>query len=636
MKIKRVSIRGFLPFKDETIVDLESFEGKTILIDGKNNDDSMSNSNGSGKSSLLRIVCWVLFGQLPISERVKNDVINENSSECIGELQFSTPGSNYRIIRKRIVDLIDEINIFEGSSEILSKSTKTVKQAKIEDIIGCDIHKFLQLTTFGEGTVSFPDLLPSDRGKVLFNIANLERFFKGSSNAAKTYSKVTKDISKKAVIEQEIKRNLKTLKEEDFEKQIQLFEKTRRENITRLKEELAGIESTKDTIIKNNEQNIKTTNERKNRLEEAISKGTEVEKALQKERSNLNDLFGTKRRLESEKTEYQVISRERKKSMGVLTDTSKKSTCPTCLTPVDSDRINNHLKKLEKEENNSVGTIKLINEELLIIHKEIETKTAEADSLKTELDGIKYKKSELKHVAKSLQQLTESLDENIKQNEVHMKRIFANIEDWETRENPYLEMDEKNRKKYELESLRLEKIMKEKKEDEEVAENALFWKDGYKQIPFLLLDEIIIAFQEQLDFLLSTYSSELRAEIKSYRKTKRGSDKQEIYIYVETENGFRPYEMLSTGEKAKIKIAVSLALVKVIEEFMGINFNFMVFDEPNTGLDETGKTINLEMFETMALDEKAIFVTDHDASFKNVFDKVLVVEKTNGKSILVN
>ncbi|MET0844155.1 MAG: AAA family ATPase, partial [Mycetocola sp.] len=57
MKIQRLSLAGFGPYKDEQRIDFEQFDDDGIfLITGK---------TGAGKSSLLDAVCFALYGSVP-------------------------------------------------------------------------------------------------------------------------------------------------------------------------------------------------------------------------------------------------------------------------------------------------------------------------------------------------------------------------------------------------------------------------------------------------------------------------------------------------------------------------------------------------------------------------------------------
>lgn len=94
MKIQRLKVAGFGPYKDEQIIDFERFDDDGIfLITGK---------TGAGKSSLLDAICFALYGSAPrydgTQPKLRSDYC-EPADPTFVELEFTVHGVAYRVHR---------------------------------------------------------------------------------------------------------------------------------------------------------------------------------------------------------------------------------------------------------------------------------------------------------------------------------------------------------------------------------------------------------------------------------------------------------------------------------------------------------------------------------------------------------
>ncbi|TFD54711.1 SMC family ATPase [Cryobacterium frigoriphilum] len=94
MKILRLRLAGFGPYKNEQLIDFEKFDDDGIfLITGK---------TGAGKSSILDAICFALYAQVP---RFDGGELSLRSDHCAPddptfvELVFSVGGQQYRVYR---------------------------------------------------------------------------------------------------------------------------------------------------------------------------------------------------------------------------------------------------------------------------------------------------------------------------------------------------------------------------------------------------------------------------------------------------------------------------------------------------------------------------------------------------------
>lgn len=163
--LNKVIGKNFLSWKD---LEFNITKGAT-LIDGWNEDDQRS--EGSGKSAILNLICWTIFGKLPKDANV-DEVIKDGETSCSGLLEFDNGDS---IVRTR-----------KPNDLYLSKSGVTVKgkdaretQLFIEEYIGCNFETFCQSVYFAQNyDKKFLSSNQEDKGKILSSIQNLQIFDK--------------------------------------------------------------------------------------------------------------------------------------------------------------------------------------------------------------------------------------------------------------------------------------------------------------------------------------------------------------------------------------------------------------------------------------------------------------------------
>lgn len=69
VNLNEVTIKGFGPYYDETRFKLDE-KGVRVLC-GKNYDETIAESNGSGKSMLTLAILWAISGRIQIRGEVK-------------------------------------------------------------------------------------------------------------------------------------------------------------------------------------------------------------------------------------------------------------------------------------------------------------------------------------------------------------------------------------------------------------------------------------------------------------------------------------------------------------------------------------------------------------------------------------
>lgn len=96
MKIHRIELQGFGPYRDREVVDFDAFEADGIFL--------ITGRTGAGKTSVLDAVTFALFGRLPrydgtAGANVRSDHITP-TDVCEVMLEFSVPAGRYRATRR--------------------------------------------------------------------------------------------------------------------------------------------------------------------------------------------------------------------------------------------------------------------------------------------------------------------------------------------------------------------------------------------------------------------------------------------------------------------------------------------------------------------------------------------------------
>jgi exonuclease SbcC len=94
VKILRLTLAGFGPFKDEQVVDFEAFDDAGLFL--------ITGRTGAGKSSILDAICYALYDSVPRYEssqhKLRSDYC-EPTDPTFVELEFSVGTERYRVRR---------------------------------------------------------------------------------------------------------------------------------------------------------------------------------------------------------------------------------------------------------------------------------------------------------------------------------------------------------------------------------------------------------------------------------------------------------------------------------------------------------------------------------------------------------
>lgn len=288
-------------------------------------------------------------------------------------------------------------------------------------------------------------------------------------------------------------------------------------------------------------------------------------------------------------------------------------------------------KKLQAELNEASKYEKeLIEIENNIKHAKhkIETYTESAEKLPEKIAKDKNElntyKSEYQEVSSRLKSLRESV-QNDNTNEQN-KKIYALTEEVKTAErskksihNEIATMQSKiggANERIKLANKNLEQI-----KDSKSKLSRARWELSTKQLA-------LSAFADIPKFIVNTVLNELQLEsnkILGEMRPELGLQIQEDLNITYTYNGqLRKYEMLSVGQQVYIAFALKLGLSKVIQNQLGINLGFLLWDEVDQSLDESGISAYIDIFKTWK-DRFKIFIVSHNKRVQEAIQTRIIV-----------
>ena len=200
--LERIVLNNFISFQYQEF----EFKNGRFLVLGENLDSLISQSNGSGKTSLFQAIRFVIYG------KVERDYQREGTNDTFVELDFSFNGSEFII--KRYYKHYSEKNNVEvfKDGELVNFHTKKQTQEYIQSIFKLSYENFISSVVYGQGlTTSILDLTPTKRKEYFSNLISAD--FDNIEKSVKTDLKVLEvNLNNQKGIVNQIKQELSFLK----------------------------------------------------------------------------------------------------------------------------------------------------------------------------------------------------------------------------------------------------------------------------------------------------------------------------------------------------------------------------------------------------------------------------------------
>ena len=522
--------------------------------------------NGSGKSTVLDALCFVLFNK-PFRTISKSQLVNSiNLGGTIVEIEFVIQKNNFKIIRGM------KPNIFEiyCNGRMMNQDANALDTQKIleQQILKLNYRSFTQVVILGSSTfIPFMQLRSKDRREVVEDILDIKIFSLMNFLLKHKVKEVSEELKS---IEYEFR-----LSKEKIDLQNKYIEDIRK-NKERIIEE-------KEHLVFDSERVALSEQEKADKIKLEI-------KSLEPEVSQKESVKSSIR--EYHKMEAKLSNRvdENKRQKEFF---ENNETCPVCTQDIELE-----LKKQKIEEKS----------------KRIQELNSGIDKLKVELDD---KEQLLKGIDMLSKQIREKEVEVAKicTSIAHMERLIrqTNIQIQAMKKGEVSEEDKvKLTRLSERCKLQEEQITKlrEDKFYVDVARNLLMdtgikTKIINKYLP--IMNKLINGYLTSMDFYVNfTLDNNFNETIKSRHRDEFS------------------YSSFSEGEKMRIDLALLFTWRAVAKMKNSTNTNLLILDEIfDSSLDTTGTDDFLKILHTFA--DQNVFVISHKGD--TMFDKFRSVIK---------
>lgn len=169
-----------------------------------------------------------------------------------------------------------------------------------------------------------------------------------------------------------------------------------------------------------------------------------------------------------------------------------------------------------------------------------------------------------------------------------------------------------------------------------LAERA-YGRDG---IPVLLVESVIPQIEAEANRILEQMPTSdgvvFTVELRTQRALKTDADKvrETLDILVSDPDGERAYETFSGGERARLNIALRIALARLLAHRRGAESRLLAIDELEY-LDLQGQEHLVDVVKGVAADFDKVIIVSHSPNVRDSFDHTIEIEKRDGVSRVV-
>ena len=565
---KKIKWKNFLSTGDNwTEIDFQQYN--TNLIIG---------TNGSGKSTMLDALTFVLFNK-PFRKINKGQLINTvNERDCLVEINFSVNSREY-FVRRGVKPNIFDIEV-NGNPLHKQADDRTNQKLLEENILKVNYKSFTQIVILGSSTfVPFMQLTGNNRRDVIEDLLDI-RIFSAMNGL--------------------IKEKIRSQKEQT--RSLDLKKDNLKDKMSMQKNFIKELEEQGKNSIELNMNKIKTL---------SVEVDTHLEKNLFVE-SNISDLIVKQEQVNGATEKLKKLNNLKGKIAQKVATITKEykfftdnTVCPTCSQNIEEEfRLNritdvqNKAKELKKDYQDLEETIKLESE-----------RERHFTQLSQEITKLNHDISQNNTRISLNQRQIRDLEEEV-------QRITEQFKNRNTEHEKLAEFKENLQNTIENLSSRKEEITHYDFAYSLLKDDGVKTKIIKKYLPFI--NQQVNRYLQLMDFYINfTLDEEFNETVKS-----------------PIHEDFS-YSSFSEGEKMRIDLALLFTWREVARVKNSVNTNLLIMDEVfDSSLDGFGTDEFIKIIKFVIKDAN-IFVISHKSDLHDKFDNVVKFDKIKGFSRMV-
>ena len=566
---KQIRWRNFLSTGNH-FTEIDFIKAQTNLIVG---------TNGAGKSTVLDALTFSLFNK-PFRKITKSQLVNAaNEKECIVEIEFSTPGFEWKIVRGI------KPNVFEiyKDDQLLDQNAAANDQQKWleENVLKLNYKSFTQIVILGSASfVPFMQLNAPNRREVIEDILDIKIF-----SAMGLLLKERVRSTNERIRELTIKKDLTDEKIDMQKSFISDLEETGKKDIEKKKEKLESI----FVGIGTHRQTIEDTDKKLKSVNGEMESFSNSNKKLRK----LGNLRGKLSQKVSTITKEHKFFKEH-------------TECPTCTQSIKEEFRIDKIKDAETKAKELEQGFKEL-EEAIKLEEEKESqfkeRSKEATNLTHEISKTSTRISGLQNQTRDIEQEIQTITEQVKNRTTERHALDKLLGELEGLQKDHSKESEKN-------------VYNE-------FAHALMKDGGVKSkiikryLP--LMNQQINKYLQLMDFYINfSLDDEFKESVKSPIHDKFS------------------YESFSEGEKMRIDLSLLFTWREIARMKNSANTNLLILDEIfDSSLDGFGTDYFTKIIKYVVSDANVFVISHKTDDLIDSFDKIIKFDKIKGFSKLV-